>query len=104
VGLPAVKVSVTGDTMLDVAVGTACVVVLVTRGNAREVDVEDKALDTTLSPETGICVDTLELVLMLVTGPKESVLLELVPLELLELELLEAEVEEEVELAREFVC
>lgn len=55
-GLIAVKVSVTGDTMLDVpvAVGTACMVVLVTRGNRREVDVDDKALDTTLSPETGV--------------------------------------------------
>lgn len=53
-GLTAVKVSVTGDTMLNVPVSTACVVVLVTRGNSREVDVEDEELEARLSPETGI--------------------------------------------------
>jgi hypothetical protein len=44
VGLAVVKVSVTGDTMLDVPVpvATACVVALVIRGNSREIDVEDE--------------------------------------------------------------
>jgi hypothetical protein len=40
--------------MLDVPVSTACAVVLVTRGNSREVDVKDEELETTLSPETGV--------------------------------------------------
>jgi hypothetical protein len=66
----AVKVSVTGDTMLDVLVGTACVVacvvVLVSRGNSREVDVEDEALGDRSLPEIGVWVETVGLVLVLV--------------------------------------
>jgi hypothetical protein len=50
VGL-AVKVSVTGDTMLAVVGGIAGAVVLVTSGNSREVDVEDVALELKLPPE-----------------------------------------------------
>ena len=49
-----VKVSVIGDTMLDVLVGTACVVVLVSRGNSREAEVEDGALDIKPFPEINV--------------------------------------------------
>ena len=54
--MAAVKVSVTGDTMLDiaVAVGKACVLVLVSRGNSREVDVEDRPPEIAPFPETNV--------------------------------------------------
>jgi len=95
--------------MLDVPVpvGTACVVILVTRGKSSEADVEDEELETTLSPEIDVWVDTPEPVLVLVIDPIGPMLLELLELELLELELLrlavlEIEVEKGVELARDF--
>lgn len=53
-GLLVVKVSVIGDTMLDVPVGVAFVVASVSRGNSREVDVEDELLGTRLVPETAV--------------------------------------------------
>ncbi len=122
-GLAAVKVSVTGDTMLDVPVSveTACVVVLLSRGNSREVDVEEEALDITPFPGIDVWVNIAEPGLELVKDPEEPVLLEDVPLELLELldlealklemlglkllelELLEVDVEEDVELVSELV-
>jgi hypothetical protein len=89
----AVKVSVTGDTILDVPVGTACVlacvVVLVSRGNSREVDVENEALGDRPLPEIDVWVDTAGLVLVLVKDPGEPRMVELATLGLLELELLE---------------
>jgi hypothetical protein len=89
----AVKVTVTGDTMLDVPVGTACVlacvVVLVSRGNSREVDVENEALGDRPLPEIDIWVDTVGLVLVLVKDPGEPRMVELATLGLFELELLE---------------
>jgi hypothetical protein len=54
VGLAAVKVSVTGDTMLAVVGSIGCDVVLVTSGNPREVDVEDVALGLKVFPEADI--------------------------------------------------
>lgn len=102
VGL-AVKVSVTGDTMLDAPVGIACVVEFVARGNSREADVEDELLGITLLPEIDVGVETVELLELLELLKIELLELELPKLELLELELVEEDVEEGIGAAGELV-
>lgn len=95
VGSTALKVSVIGDTMLDVVRGMVCAVVSVISGNSREDDVEDVALELKLSPEAGAWDTAVALALVLLENSRVPVLLKLgkLELELVEPELIALELE-----------